>query len=63
MLPEGSAGGPGIFYLDDFPVGSPLDFTVPGAQISFNIILDKEASNPNNYSGTAAELEELPGPY
>ncbi|CAN7555719.1 flagellin [Pararhizobium sp. LjRoot255] len=63
MLPEGSAGGPGIFYLDDFPVGSPLDFTVPGAQISFDIILDKEASNPNNYSGTAAELEELPGPY
>lgn len=63
MYPSGSAGIAGSFYLNDFPVGSPLDFTVPGAQISFDLILDKENINPHGYTGTTAYLDELPGPY
>lgn len=63
MYPNGGAGAAGSFALDDFPVGSTLDFSVPGAEISFDIILDKEASNPGSQPGTAGELQDLPGPY
>ena len=63
MYPKAGGGSAGGFALDDFPDGSTLDFTAPGAQISFNIVLDKEASNPNNQVGTAGELEDLPGPF
>jgi len=63
MLPKSAGGSAAIFSLDDFPVGSPLDFNAPGAQIRFDIILDKEASNPHNYGGTVAQLHDLPGPY
>jgi flagellin len=63
MYPNGAGGGAGSFFLNDFPVGSPLDFNVPGAQIQFTILLDKEASNPQNYTGAAGQIEELPGPY
>ncbi|QRM54599.1 flagellin/flagellar hook associated protein [Sinorhizobium sp. BG8] len=63
MYPRSGDGSAANFYLDDFPVGSPLDFNIPGAEISFDIILDKEASNPHNLSGSAAALDDLPGPY
>ncbi len=63
MYPNGGAGAAGSFALDDFPVGSTLDFSVPGAEISFDIILDTEASNPGGQTGTAGELQDLPGPY
>ncbi|MGO4566502.1 flagellin [Rhizobium sp. 2YAF20] len=65
MAPNGNGGSAGIFALDSFPVGSPLDFNTPGAQISFDITLDKEASNPQNYGSgdTRADFENLPGPY
>ena len=63
MYPNGGAGAAGGFALDDFPVGSTLDFSVPGAEISFEIILDTEASNPDGHPGTAGELQDLPGPY
>nr|WP_312862119.1 flagellin [Rhizobium sp. P32RR-XVIII] len=60
MRPEWNSGSPGVISFDDFPVGSPLDFNLPGAQIQFDLILDKEASNP---PGTTAGLGDLPGPY
>lgn len=63
MYPSRSMGVAGSFRLNDFPVGSPLDFNAPGAQISFDIILDKEDTNPHGYTGTMADLDELPGPY
>ncbi|WP_426122456.1 flagellin [Pararhizobium sp. PWRC1-1] len=63
MYPKAGAGGAAIFGLNDFPDGSSLDFTAPGAQISFDIILDKEASNPGSQAGTSGELQDLPGPY
>ncbi|KQS87989.1 hypothetical protein ASG50_10160 [Rhizobium sp. Leaf386] len=63
MYPSGSIGVAGSFRLNDFPVGSSLDFNTPGAQISFDIILDKEDTNPHGYTGTQADLNELPGPY
>lgn len=63
MYPQTAGGTAGMFMLDGFPEGSPLDFTGPGAQIKFDIILDKEASNPGNLTGTDANLQDLPGPY
>lgn len=62
MYPEQTRGTAGNFFLS-FPVDSSLDFNAPGAEIKFDIILDKEASNPHNKSGTLAELDQLPGPY
>lgn len=46
-----------------FPEGSSLDFNAPGAEIKFDLILDKEASNPWNETGPEGSLQELPGPY
>jgi|GEM_PF-126434 Flagellin and related hook-associated proteins len=62
MVPRESGGSAASFFFD-FPDGSPLDFNTPGAEISFRITLDKEASNPQGYTGTSAQLYELPGPY
>lgn len=62
MLPKAAAGSRASMSFS-FPAGSPLDFNTPGAQISFTLTLDKEASNPNNLSGSAGQLQELPGPY
>lgn len=59
MYPRQAGGGAAIISAS-FPAGSPLDFNVAGAEISFNIILDKEASNPGTQTGP---LYELPGPY
>lgn len=62
-LPSGRDGSPGQFALSDFPVGSPLDFNSPGAQITFDLTLDKEASNPGGSPGDSGNLQQLPGPY
>ena len=62
MYPRSWGGSVGSFGFS-FPDGSPLDFTTTGAEISFDIILDKEASNPGNLTGTSGDLQELPGPY
>lgn len=62
MLPKAAAGSRASMSFS-FPAGSPLDFNTPGAQLSFTLTLDKEASNPNNLSGSAGQLQELPGPY
>ncbi|CUW88579.1 MULTISPECIES: flagellin [Rhizobium/Agrobacterium group] len=62
MLPEWNAGSAGRVSLQ-FPDNTPLDFNVPGAEISFTITLDREASNPDGYSGVLGENQELPGPY
>lgn len=59
MYPR-QAGGSVAMISASFPAGSPLDFNIVGAEISFDIILDKEASNPPMQSGP---LYELPGPY
>ncbi|WLR91319.1 flagellin N-terminal helical domain-containing protein [Shinella zoogloeoides] len=63
MIPMGTTGSSGSFALDAFPVGSTLDFTSPGAEISFDIILDREASNPDSEPGLSGELQDLPGPF
>ncbi|MCZ4429517.1 flagellin [Agrobacterium sp. SOY23] len=62
MLPEWNSGNAGRVSLQ-FPDGTPLDFNTPGAEISFTITLDREASNPDGYSGVIGENQELPGPY
>lgn len=62
MTPVWNAGSPGTVVID-FPVGAPLDFNLPGAEISFTIVLDKEASNPDGYAGVSGDLQDLPGPY
>lgn len=62
MLPEWNAGNAGRVSLL-FPDGTPLDFNAPGAEISFTIPLDREASNPDGYGGVPGETQELPCPY
>jgi flagellin len=62
MLPVTGAGAAATFSWK-FPDGSPLDFNIPGAEIRFTLTVDKEASNPDGYSGSAGQLQELPGPY
>lgn len=62
MLPEWNTGNAGRVSLQ-FPNGTPLDFNSPGAEISFTITLDREASNPDAYNGVLGENQELPGPY
>jgi flagellin len=62
MLPVGTSGASGTFTWD-FPDGSPLDFNIPGAEIRFTLTVDKEASNPDGLTGSAGQLQELPGPY
>ncbi|MDH4442654.1 MAG: flagellin [Rhizobium sp.] len=62
MVPSRQTGSAGSFSWS-FPDGSPLDFNSPGAEIRFTLILDKEASNPNNGLGSLGQLQELPGPY
>jgi len=59
MYPR-QANGSAASIAGSFPAGTPLDFNIPGAEIKFGIILDKEASNP---PGQAGPLYELPGPY
>jgi flagellin len=63
MTPLWNNGSIGGFSLADFPVDAPLDFNIPGAEISFNVLVDKEDNNPNNATGIAGQLQELPGPY
>lgn len=63
MVPERASGTAARIQLANFPVGSPIDFNIPGAAISFDLLLDKEASNPNNWPGGVGQLEELPGPF
>lgn len=63
MEPKQGGGGAAWRLLANFPVGSPMDFNIPGAEIRFDLLLDKEASNPTGYSGDRGKLEELPGPY
>jgi flagellin len=55
-------GGTTAGFGFDFPDGSPLDFNAAGAEIRFDIILDKEF-DPSGLSGIGAELSDLPGPY
>ncbi len=47
----------------NYPVGTSFDFNTPGAQISFQLTLDKEAENPEGVTGPRADLFELPGPH
>jgi len=61
MNPRWNAGVAGSFSFD-FPNGSPLDFSSPGAEIKFDIILDREY-DPSGDTGITAELRDLPGPY
>lgn len=63
MYPRQAGSSNGFFYLNGFPAGSPLDFNAVGAEISFDLLLDKEASNPENFNGPEGNLQELPGPY
>ncbi|MRH98136.1 flagellin [Agrobacterium tumefaciens] len=62
MTPVWNTGSPGRVFID-FPANAPLDFNQPGAEVSFTIVLDKEASNPDSYTGAGGNLQELPGPY
>ena len=61
MHPRASGALYGIVSFD-FPDGSPLDFNAPGAEIRFDITLDKEF-DPSALTGLDAELNDLPGPY
>jgi len=54
--------GQNAFIDFRFPYGSSLDFNAPGAEIKFNLILDKE-QDPSGLTGTDRELFDLPGPY
>lgn len=63
MYPRQAGPSTGSFFLNSFPVGSPLDFNAAGAEISFDLTLDREASNPGNLPGATGNLQELPGPY
>ena len=62
MVPRYELGSAGTVLLK-FPAATPLDFNQPGAEISFTIILDKEASNPDGHAGATGNIQELPGPY
>ncbi|WP_419178182.1 flagellin [Ensifer adhaerens] len=61
MNPTTNGGAAGEFFFN-FPHGSPLDFNSPGAEIKFDIILDREY-DPSGDTGITAELLDLPGPY
>ncbi|MEI2298834.1 flagellin N-terminal helical domain-containing protein [Ensifer sp. MJa1] len=61
MNPTWNSGAAGTFSFN-FPHGSPLDFNSPGAEIKFDIILDREY-DPSGDTGITAELRDLPGPY
>lgn len=61
MNPAQNSGSAGTFSFN-FPHGSPLDFNSAGAEIKFDIILDKEY-DPSGDTGIDAELRDLPGPY
>lgn len=61
MNPRTNGGGTAGFSFS-FPDGTPLDFNVPGAEITFDLILDKEF-DPSGLTGLTAELLDLPGPY
>jgi flagellin len=60
MYPERNSGTHGEFMLGPFPVDDPLDFNVAGAEIRFEVLLDKEVANPY---GTPPGPYDLPGPY
>ena len=61
MNPRTGVGGNASFYFN-FPDGTPLDFNTPGAQIKFDIVLDKE-HDPALLTGVSRELADMPGPY
>lgn len=61
MVPRYELGSAGTVFLK-FPAATPLDFNQPGAEISFTIILDKEASNPDGHAGATGNIQELPDP-
>ncbi|MBB4142904.1 flagellin [Rhizobium rhizoryzae] len=58
-----SAGPRYAGFSFDFPAKDGLDFSVPGAEIQFDLILDQEASNPYGSTGTTGNLQEIPGPF
>jgi flagellin len=62
MYPRWGSGSGALFDMS-FPAGTSLDFNIPGAQISFQLTIDKEASNPDGAAGANGDLQELPGPY
>ncbi|MFK0383888.1 flagellin [Agrobacterium sp. NPDC090273] len=61
MHPRGDSGDNASFNMS-FPDGAPLDFNTPGAEIKFDLILDKEY-DPSALTGAYGELYDLPGPY
>ena len=61
MNPRG-ARGDNAGFLFNFPDGSPLDFNTAGAEIKFDLTLDKEY-DPSALTGVQGELLDLPGPY
>src|SRR5690606_17717632 len=61
MNPRSNSGDTASVTFN-FPYGTPLDFNTPGAEIKFDLILDKE-HDPALVTGISRELLDLPGPY
>lgn len=62
MRPESAGTSPASFSFN-FPAKDGLDFSIPGAEIRFDLTLDQEASNPYGYTGAEGNLQEIPGPF